>query len=44
MQDGPLGFPAGLVIGFYPKPVEVVSLRKRRYAPPPAHSVFCLSL
>ena len=25
-QDGPLGFPAGLVIGFYPKPVEVVSL------------------
>ena len=25
-QDGPLGFPAGLVIGFYPKPVKVVSL------------------
>ena len=25
-QDGPLGFPAGLIAGFYPKPVEVVSL------------------
>ena len=25
-QDGSLGFPAGPVIGFYPKPVKVVSL------------------
>ena len=25
-EDGPLGFPAGLIAGFYPKPVEVVSL------------------